>query len=86
MADYPASLHPLTPSKFEQSLYLEIPPDEERIFQRKPIPQYQYLKYGLILICLALLGSWLTWLTLRTGKDKGLLRFWFNLILAMFYV
>lgn len=74
MADDPDTKQPLSPSKFEQSWglgpkYLEVPPDEERIFQRKHWSG-QYLKYGLILICAALLGSWLTWLTFRTGHSQ----------------
>merc|ERR1719220_1502677 len=74
MADDPDTKQPLSPSKFVQSWglgpkYLEVPPDEERISQRKHWSG-QYLKYGLILICVALLGSWLTWLNFRTGHSQ----------------
>ena len=46
--------------------YVQVPPDEERIYKRKRKLD-DILKYGLIFIVVAVFGLWLMWLTVRTG-------------------
>jgi len=70
----PDNTQPLSPSKCKQSWglgpkYLEVPPDEERIYKKKQV-SCQYLKYGLIVICVALLTFGLLWLTFKPGRNQ----------------
>ena len=72
MAGAPETCQPLFPSKSEQSWgfgsnYTKVPSDEERVYHRKNQWSSRYLKYGLIFVGVALLGFWLTWLTIRAG-------------------
>merc|ERR1712107_627834 len=48
--------------------YTKVPPDEERIYKRKQGTR-QVLKYGVVLIGLALLAFWVVWLSLNSGKS-----------------
>jgi len=74
MAADPDNTQPLSPSTCKQSWglgpkYLEVPPDEERINKKKQV-SCQYLKYGLIVICVALLTFGLVWLTFKPGRNQ----------------
>jgi len=49
--------------------YTKVPPDEERIYKRKQGTR-QVLKYGVVLIGLALLAFWVVWLSLNSGTAE----------------
>ena len=54
--------------------YIKVPHGEKKIYKNNRWFG-RYLKYGLILVTVALLGFWITWLTIRTGE-----------MLKMFYI
>ena len=73
MADLPDTHQPLCPSKCEKSWglgpkYIRVSPDEERIHHQRNQWLGRFLKNGLVLVGVALLGFWLIWLTIRTGE------------------
>ena len=73
MADLPDTFQPLCPSNCEKSWglgpkYIRVSPDEERIHHQRYQWLGRFLKNGLVLVGVALLGFWLIWLTIRTGE------------------
>jgi len=71
MGDLEHDSEPLSSSKLWGLLpkYIQVPPDEERILKRKQ-RSWEYLKYGVIIFGVVLIGFWLTWLTLETGDAE----------------